>query len=194
MREVVFCPLTLRKSVDPHTSIEISAAGRLASGRLGRRRRMRVVAKREGSPIVGEPDELPFLGSLLGAGLIYWWALLADKGYPDDGHETERQYDPVEPERSGAAQRTTNISMHRFTQLTCLSSRLERTTTCPRRDGKRPHGEACAPDRLELDQLTLILRGFAFSAFGRVSMTTPSLSSALMRSWSMSLESWKLRA
>jgi hypothetical protein len=131
MREVVFCPLTLRKSVDPHTSIEISAAGRLASGRLGRRRRMRVVAKREGSPIVGEPDELPFLGSLPGAGSIYWWALLPDKGYPDDGHETERQYDPVEPERSAAAQRTTNISIHRFTQLTCLSSTLETNDDLP---------------------------------------------------------------
>ena len=43
-------------------------------------------------------------------------------------------------------------------------------------------------------QPTLILRGFAFSAFGKVNITTPSLNWALMRSWSMSLESSKLRA
>lgn len=49
-------------------------------------------------------------------------------------------------------------------------------------------------NRLAFDQVTLILRGFGFAAFGKVSMTTPSLNSALMRSWSMSLESWKLRA
>jgi len=42
--------------------------------------------------------------------------------------------------------------------------------------------------------LTLILRGFALSDFGRTKVITPSLSSALVRSWSILLESWKLRA
>jgi hypothetical protein len=58
----------------------------------------------------GRPACIP-TGSAGGRAL----SLLADEGYPDDGHETERQYDPIEPERSAAAQRTTNISMHRFT-------------------------------------------------------------------------------
>jgi hypothetical protein len=100
--------------------------------------------------------------------------------------------DPIDPERSAAAQRTTNISMHRFTP----ELPIERMGNEPAlvETGGDPHGEASVLDRFELDQFTLILRGFAFSAFGNVSMTTPSLRSALMRSWSMSLESWKLRA
>jgi hypothetical protein len=36
-------------------------------------------------------------------------------------------------------------------------------------------------------------RGFAFSAFGSTSVITPSFSSALMPSWSILLEIWKLR-
>ena len=45
-----------------------------------------------------------------------------------------------------------------------------------------------------LNQLILILRGFAFSAFGRTKVITPSLSSACMLPCSILLESWKLRA
>jgi hypothetical protein len=78
--------------------------------------------------------------------------------------------------------------------LKSLSSAWEMNVDLPPSRRERPHGEASVLDCFELDQFTLILRSFALSAFGKVSMTTPSLSSALMWSWSMSLESWKLRA
>jgi len=42
-------------------------------------------------------------------------------------------------------------------------------------------------------QLTLILRGFAFSAFGKTNVITPSFSSALILPCSSLLEIWKLR-
>jgi len=42
-------------------------------------------------------------------------------------------------------------------------------------------------------QLTLILRGFAFSAFGKTNVITPSFSSALILPCSNLLEIWKLR-
>jgi hypothetical protein len=58
---------------------------------------------------------------------------------------------------------------------------------------RRPDG-ATAPFGAVLDQLTLILRGFALSTFGSTKVITPSLSSALISPCSILLEIWKLRA
>ncbi len=57
---------------------------------------------------------------------------------------------------------------------------------------KRRRGTALGPP-LSFRQLTLILRGFAFSAFGKTNVITPSFSSALILPCSNLLEIWKLR-
>jgi hypothetical protein len=58
----------------------------------------------------------------------------------------------------------------------------------------RPGCHIINPGRDAPAQLTAILRGLAFSALGSTKVMTPSFSSALMPSWSILLESWKLRA
>lgn len=59
---------------------------------------------------------------------------------------------------------------------------------------KKPKAEMHSLTRVIAPQLSSIFRGFASSTFGRVSLRTPSLSSAAILFWSILLDSWKFLA
>ena len=63
----------------------------------------------------------------------------------------------------------------------------------PRTAAPRPGSRCRGLRQPSLDQLSLILRGFAVSAFGSTNVITPSFSSALIPLCSILLEIWKLR-